>query len=172
MRERASDLRRQREAFMKVETSVGPFSVSTDVETIASLPWLAVKAVVGLLFIFWPLMLSQKANGGCTATSQSDIRLTKVCRSSRGVQPGPILAAAQMARKDRRYVIRASRDRMRYTAPRGVSARERPCRCAGSARWQELLVAAVLRAAGPVVELGSVVAAVDDGSRRVVRIHD
>jgi hypothetical protein len=64
MRERASNLRRQRVAFMKVETRVGPFSVSTDVETIASLASLAVKAVIGLLFIFWPLMLGQKANGG------------------------------------------------------------------------------------------------------------
>jgi hypothetical protein len=42
MRERASNLRRRREAFMKVKTRVGPFSVSTDVETIASLAWLAV----------------------------------------------------------------------------------------------------------------------------------
>ena len=49
---------------MKVETRVGPFSISTDVETIATLAWLAVKAVIGLLFIFWPLMLGQKANGG------------------------------------------------------------------------------------------------------------
>ena len=49
---------------MKVETRVGPFSVSTDVETIASLAWLVVKAAIGLLFIFRPLMLGQKANGG------------------------------------------------------------------------------------------------------------
>jgi hypothetical protein len=63
MRDRTSNLRRQLEAIMKVQIGHGPFSVSTDVETIASLAWMAVKAVLGLLLVFWPLMLGQKANG-------------------------------------------------------------------------------------------------------------
>ena len=49
------------------------------------------------------------------------------------------------------------------------------CRCRLTRRWPagpELYVVAVLRAAGPVVELGAVVAAVDDRGGSIVGIHD
>jgi hypothetical protein len=49
---------------MMVGTRVGPFYVSTGVGSTTSLIGLAVKAVVGLLAVFWPLMLGQKASGG------------------------------------------------------------------------------------------------------------
>jgi hypothetical protein len=49
---------------MKVETRVGPFSVSTDVGSVTSLIGLAARGVIGLLVVLWPLMLGQKANGG------------------------------------------------------------------------------------------------------------
>jgi len=49
---------------MRVGTRVGPFYVSTSVGSTTSLIELAVKGVVGLLVILWPLMLGQRASGG------------------------------------------------------------------------------------------------------------
>lgn len=49
---------------MRVGTRVGPFYVSTGVGSSTSLLGLAIKGAVGLLAVFWPLMLGQKANGG------------------------------------------------------------------------------------------------------------
>ena len=45
------------------------------------------------LLLAWPTSRAISS----TATSLSDIRETKVCRSSRGVQPSPIPAAARRA---------------------------------------------------------------------------
>lgn len=49
---------------MRVGTRVGPFYMSTGVGSTTSLIGLAVRGVIGLLVVFWPLMLGQKANGG------------------------------------------------------------------------------------------------------------
>jgi hypothetical protein len=49
---------------MRIGTRVGPFYVSTGVGSTTSLLGLAVRGIVLLLAVFWPLMLGQKASGG------------------------------------------------------------------------------------------------------------
>ena len=43
---------------------LGPFYVSTGVGSTTSLIGLAVRGIIGLLIVFWPLMLGQKSGGG------------------------------------------------------------------------------------------------------------
>jgi hypothetical protein len=49
---------------VRVGTRVGPFYVSTGVGSTTSLIGLAVRGVIGLLVVIWPLMLGQKSGGG------------------------------------------------------------------------------------------------------------